>query len=158
MPFKNRQHTGTKARKIVLFLCTGNSCRSQMAEGWTRRLKNDFIETYSAGLEVHTLDDRAVKVMAEVGVDISNQWSKYVNELSDVQFDYVVTVCDNAHQACPLFSGGAKIVHAGFDDPPILAKTYQSEQEKLNCYRRVRDDIRNFIESLPETLEKINSN
>ncbi len=154
MPFKNRQHTGKKARKKVLFLCTGNSCRSQMAEGWTRRLKNDSIEAYSAGLEVHGLDDRAVKVMAEAGVDVSGQRSKSVNELSDVQFDYVVTVCDNAYEACPVFSGEAKIVHAGFDDPPTLARTCESEQEKLNCYRRVRDDIRNFIEVLPETLEK----
>ena len=105
----------------ILFLCTGNSCRSQMAEGWARHLKGGQIEPYSAGIEAHGLNPDAVRVMAEAGVDISGQRSKLVGELSGVDFDYVVTVCDNAHESCPLFPGKAKVVHVGFDDPPRLA-------------------------------------
>ena len=109
-------------RTRVLFLCTGNSCRSQMAEGWARHLKADLIEPYSAGIETHGLNPNAVKVMAEAGVDISGQRSKHVSELKDVQFDYVVTVCNHASENCPLFPGKAKRVHVGFDDPPRLAR------------------------------------
>ncbi|MEW6050595.1 MAG: arsenate reductase ArsC [Candidatus Zixiibacteriota bacterium] len=137
----------------ILFLCTGNSCRSQMAEGWARFLKSDRIEAYSAGTEPHGLDPRAVKVMAEAGVDISKQLSKHVDELAHVRLDWVVTVCDRARDRCPLFRGSAKVVHFGFDDPPALAKGAHSEQEALTHYRRVRDEIRAFVESLPETLE-----
>src|SRR5450759_657226 len=111
----------------VLFLCTGNSCRSQMAEGWARHLKGDVIEPYSAGIEKHGMNPRAVQVMAEAGVDISGQHSKLVEELVDVEFDVVVTVCDRAHESCPLFPGNAKIIHVGFDDPPALAKNAASE-------------------------------
>ena len=136
----------------VLFLCTGNSCRSQMAEGWARHLKGDEIEAYSAGIETHGLNPHAVKVMAEAGVDISSHRSKHLDELSDVSFDYVVTVCDHAHESCPLFPGRTKVVHVGFDDPPRLAKEAKTEQEALNCYRRVRDEIRAFVETLPEGL------
>ena len=136
----------------ILFLCTGNSCRSQMAEGWARHLKSDVLEAYSAGIETHGLNPIAVKVMAEAGVDISGQYSKHVNELKHIQFDYVVTVCDSAHESCPIFSGNAKIVHVGFDDPPRLAKSAKSEQEALDCYRRVRDEIRAFVETLPQSL------
>src|SRR5664279_4978639 len=133
-------------RKLkVLFLCTGNSCRSQMAEGWARALKGDVIEAYSAGIETHGLNPNAVKVMAEAGVDISRHRSKHVDELKDVQFDYVVTVCDNAHESCPLFPGKTKVLHVGFDDPPRLARAARSEEEKLECYRRVRDEIRQFV-------------
>ncbi|MGE5294519.1 MAG: arsenate reductase ArsC [Solirubrobacterales bacterium] len=138
----------------VLFLCTGNSCRSQMAEGWARQLKGDVIEAYSAGIEAHGLNPNAVKVMAEAGVDISGHRSKHVDEVKDIPFDYVVTVCDDAHESCPLFPGRTRIVHVGFDDPPRLAKHARNEQEALNYYRRVRDEIRRFIESLPEGLEK----
>src|SRR3954452_22794193 len=106
----------------VLFLCTGNSCRSQMAEGWARRLKADVIEPYSAGVEPHGMNARAVAVMREAGVDISGHRSKHVDELRDVPFDYVVTVCDHAHETCPLFPGKTRVVHVGFDDPPRLAK------------------------------------
>ena len=138
----------------VLFLCTGNSCRSQMAEGFARALKSGPVEAYSAGVESHGLNPLAVKVMAEVGVDISGQRSKHVDELKHIPFDYVVTVCDHASQVCPIFPGKAKVVHVGFDDPPRLAKSARTEDEALTHYRRVRDEIRSFIASLPEGLNR----
>jgi arsenate reductase (thioredoxin) len=137
----------------VLFLCTGNSCRSQMAEGWARRLLGDRVEAYSAGIEAHGLNPRAVQVMAEAGVDIAGHRSKHLDELRGVEFDYVVTVCDHADESCPVFPGKAKVVHHGFDDPPRLARSAGSEEEALACYRRVRDEIRQFVEELPERLE-----
>ena len=142
------------ARLKVLFLCAGNSCRSQMAEGWARELKGDVIEAYSASIETHGLNPLAVKVMAEAGVDISGHRSKNVAELMDVPFDYVVTVCGHANETCPMFPGKAKVVHMGFDDPPALATEAKTEQEALDCYRRVRDEIRAFVETLPESLDK----
>jgi arsenate reductase len=141
-----------KNRLKILFLCTGNSCRSQMAEGWARHLKGNVLEPYSAGIETHGLNPSAVKVMAEVGVDISGHRSKHVSELADIAFDYVVTVCDNARESCPLFPGRAKVVHAGFDDPPRLARDAKTEEEALGLYRRVRDEIRAFVETLPDSL------
>jgi len=138
----------------VLFLCTGNSCRSQMAEGWTIHLKGDVIKPYSASIETHGLNPNAVKVMAEAGVDISGHHSKHLDELKDIDFDYVITVCDNAHESCPMFPGKTKVVHVGFDDPPRLAKQAKTEEEALNIYRRVRDEIKSFVEKLPEFLEK----
>ncbi len=142
-------------RLRILFLCTGNSCRSQMAEGWTRHLKGDVIEPYSAGIETHGLNPLAVRAMAEAGVDISGQRSKHVRELSDIEFDYVVTVCDHASENCPLFPGKARRVHVGFDDPPRLARAARTEEEALAHYRRVRDEIRAFVESLPGRLTGI---
>ena len=139
-------------RLKVLFLCTGNSCRSQMAEGWARTLKADAIEAYSAGIETHGLNPRAVRVMAEAGVDISGHRSKQVSELQDIAFDYVVTVCDNARESCPLFPGRAKVVHRSFDDPPRLAMDAKTEEEALVHYWRVRDQIRAFVETLPDSL------
>jgi len=136
----------------VLFLCTGNSCRSQMAEGWARALKADTIEAFSAGIETHGLNPNAVKVMAEAGVDISGHRSKLVDDLLDTEFDYVVTVCGHAHETCPVFPGKTRVVHAGFDDPPKLAEKAASKEEALDCYRRVRDQIREFVEELPEVL------
>ena len=136
----------------ILFLCTGNSCRSQMAEGWARALKSACIEAYSAGIETHGMNPRAAKVMAEAGVDISGHRSKHVDELKGVEFDYVVTVCDNAHESCPLFPGQTQVVHVGFDDPPRLAREAKTDEEKLDCYRRVRDEIRKFVERCPEML------
>jgi arsenate reductase (thioredoxin) len=136
----------------MLFLCTGNSCRSQMAEGWARHLKSDLIEPYSAGTESHGLNADAVRVMAEAGVDISGQRSKVVGELRGVEFDCVVTVCDNARESCPVFPGKTRLVHAGFDDPPRLAAAAQTEEERLAPYRRVRDEIRAFVETLPASL------
>src|SRR5689334_17213460 len=111
-----------KPKLNVLFLCTGNSCRSQMAEAWARHLKSDAIEAYSAGVEPHGMNARAVAAMREAGVDITGQSSKHVRDLAGVAFDYVVTVCDHAHETCPLFPGKTKVVHFGFDDPPRLAK------------------------------------
>ncbi len=133
----------------ILFLCTGNSCRSQMAEGWCRQLKADSIDAYSAGIETHGLNPNAVKVMAEAGVDISGHRSKHVDELKDVNFDYVITVCGHADENCPLFPGKAKVLHVGFDDPPELARSAKTEKEALDHYRRVRDQIRDFVAKLP---------
>lgn len=140
-------------RHRILFLCTGNSCRSQMAEGWAGTLKGDMIEAYSAGIEAYGLSPLAVKVMAEAGVDISGQRSKKVDELDRVDFDYVVTVCGHANETCPMWlRGKAKVIHVGFDDPPALAKGAKTEAEALAHYRRVRDEIRAFVESLPHSL------
>jgi arsenate reductase len=145
--------TGMQKIKI-LFLCTGNSCRSQMAEGWARTLKADVLEPYSAGIEIHGMNPRAMRVMAEAGADISAQRSKHVDELKNIPFDYVVTVCDHAAESCPLFPGKARIIHHSFEDPPRLAKTAATEDEALGHYRRVRDEIRKFIESLPQALQE----
>jgi len=123
-----------------------------MAEGWARHLKCDAIEAYSAGVKPHGMNELAVAVMKEAGVDISRQRSKHVNTLREVAFDFVVTVCDDAHENCPLFPGKTNVVHVGFDDPPRLAKTANSESEAMGHYRRVRDEIRAFIETLPESL------
>ncbi len=143
-----------KAKLNVLFLCTGNSCRSQMAEGWARYLKGDVMESYSAGIETHGLNPNAVKVMAEKGVDISGHKSENVRDLLHIQFDYVVTVCGHANENCPFFPEKAKVVHVGFDDPPTLAREVDGEEKKLDCYRRVRDEIRAFIETLPDSIVK----
>ena len=136
----------------ILFLCTGNSCRSQMAEGWARALKGDAIAAHSAGIEARGLDPRAVRVMAEAGVDISRQRSKTVDEVAGVAFDVVVTVCGHANETCPMWLRGSKVIHVGFDDPPALAKGAKTEAEAVAHYRRVRDEIRAFVESLPHCL------
>jgi arsenate reductase len=136
----------------ILFLCTGNSCRSQMAEGWARHLKADVIEPFSAGVEPHGMNQLAIQVMREAGVDISGQTSKHVDALKGVPFDYVVTVCDHAHETCPLFPARTRIVHVGFDDPPRLARDAKSDDEALGHYRRVRDQIRAFVAQLPQPL------
>ena len=138
----------------VLFLCTGNSCRSQMAEGWARRLKADSVEPYSAGILAHGLNPNAVKVMAEAGVDISSHTSKTVSEVLHLPFDFVVTVCGNANETCPVFPGKVPRVHTGFDDPPKLAKQARTEEEALSHYRRVRDEIKTFVEGLPGNLTR----
>jgi arsenate reductase len=141
---------GRKLR--VLFLCTGNSCRSQMAEGFARHLRGGVLEAFSAGTEARGLDPRAVRVMAEVGIDISGQRSKTVDEFRGQSFDYIVTVCSDAGESCPLFPGNAKRIHQGFDDPPRLAAGAPSEEEALGHYRRVRDEIKRFVETHPEAL------
>lgn len=143
----------------LLFLCTGNSCRSQMAEGWTRHLKGETINVWSAGVETHGLNPRAVQVMAEAGVDISGHVSKLVSDLpDDVAFDHVVTVCGNARDNCPYFPTRSRVTHVGFDDPPGLAAdlddALDDEEAVLAIYRRVRDEIRAFVETLPESLEQ----
>ena len=139
----------------LLYLCTGNSCRSQMAEGWTRVLKGDEIEVYSAGLETHGLNPNAVKVMAEAGVDITAQKSQHLNEFMDLDLNYVVSVCDHAHETCPLFPGNAKVVHHSFDDPPKLSPPDATEEVELNGFRRVRDEIKAFVQTLPEGLQPL---
>ncbi|MFO7716169.1 arsenate reductase ArsC [Desulfosarcina sp.] len=138
----------------ILFLCTGNSCRSQMAEGWANALKQDTLEAHSAGIEKHGLNPLAVRVMAEAGVDISRHVSKIVADLPEQPFDCVITLCDHANETCPMFSGQAKRMHAGFDDPPALAKNAQTEEEAISHYRRVRDEIRAYVEGLPDMLGK----
>jgi len=143
-----------RRKTTILFLCTGNSCRSQMAEGWVRKLKSGSIEAYSAGIEAHGLNPDAVRVTAEAGVDISGQRSKQIGELRNVDFDYVVTVCGHAQENCPIFPGKATIIHAGFDDPPLLAADAKTEEERPAPYRRVRDEIRAFVETLPASLNQ----
>ena len=142
----------------ILFLCTGNSCRSQMAEGWTHALKSDVIEAYSAGIETHGLNPNAVKVMAEAGVDITSQKSENIADLTHIPIDVVITVCGHAHENCPIFPGTARVIHHGFDDPPKLARELAEqgadEETQLNAYRRVRDQIRLFVEQLPGNLEE----
>ena len=140
----------------LLFLCTGNSCRSQMAEGWTRALKGDQIEVYSAGIETHGLNPNAVTVMGEVGVDISGHTSQNITEFADLDLDVVVTVCGHANETCPFFPGNCNVVHVGFDDPPAMARELAakgaSEEEQLECFREVRDQIKAYVETLPDAL------
>ncbi|MBX3406555.1 MAG: arsenate reductase ArsC [Phycisphaeraceae bacterium] len=143
----------SRSKSSVLFLCTGNSCRSQMAEGFARALRGDVLEAHSAGTKPHGLNPLAVRAMAEVGIDISAHTSKTPQDLAaaGVRLDVVVTVCDSAHESCPVIPG-ARIVHAGFDDPPRLARDAASEEEAMVHYRRVRDEIRAYVESLPGAL------
>lgn len=142
----------TIRRKKILFLCTGNSCRSQMAEGFAKNLRGDEFEVYSAGIETHGLNPNAVKVMAEAGIDITGQKSQNISELLDLDIDVVYTVCGHAHETCPVFPGGAEIVHVPFPDPPALAAQLKeqgkSEDEQLEPYRKVRDMIKDFILSI----------
>jgi arsenate reductase len=151
------EHEPVKPR--ILFLCTGNSCRSQMAEGWARHLRGDALEPFSAGVAPKGLDPRAVAVMAEAGVDISDQASEHVDDLlrrlaeRGSAVDWVVTVCDAARESCPIFPGKAKFLHRSFDDPPRLAAGAATEEEALAPYRRVRDEIRRFVTELPAVLE-----
>jgi len=123
-----------------------------MAEGWTRALWKGRLEAWSAGVVAKGLDPRAVAVMAESGVDISEQESKLVDDLSDLKFDLVVTVCAEADAACPTWPGAVLRLHRGFDDPPRLADGAASEEDALQHYRRVRDEIRAFVASLPDVL------
>jgi arsenate reductase (thioredoxin) len=138
----------------VLFLCTGNSCRSQMAEAWTRILESDRIEAYSAGVDPHGVDPRAVQAMAEVGIDISGQASKDVDTFEHMEFEYVITLCDHANQACPVFPAKTKVIHVGFDDPPRLAAGAKTEDQAMVHYRRVRDEIKAFVEKLLGILDE----
>jgi arsenate reductase len=128
-----------------------------MAEGWVRRLYGDKIEVSSAGIEKHGLDPRAVKVMAEAGIDISSHQSKRIDDLANLEFDYVITLCDKAKESCPFFPGDAKLIHAGFPDPVALSKDSPDEDQKLLHYRRVRDEIAAFLEKLPEALPKLSA-
>ena len=139
-------------KKNVLFLCTGNSCRSQMAEGWGKYLKSDEFDFYSAGTKKHGLNPHAVKVMQEAGVDISSHESNTTDELPKITMDFVFTVCSDAHKNCPYFPGG-KIIHTGFDDPPRLTKEMTDEEEILDVYRRIRDEIKTMVVNIEKFLE-----
>ncbi len=140
-------------RKLkILFLCTGNTCRSQMAEGLTLHLKSDLISPYSAGVDPGEMNLRAVKSMAEIGIDISGGFPKTIESLGNITFNYVITLCDQANESCPLFPGKTKRLHRGFEDPPKLAETAATEEEAMGHYRRVREEIRAFVEKLPDNL------
>lgn len=147
----------SKKKLKILFLCTGNSCRSQMAEAWTKKLKGNIIDSYSAGTIPKGVDPRAVRAMAEVGIDISGYRSKSTMELMDIEFDYVITLCDDAQQSCPFFPAKTRVLHHGFEDPPVLAVGTKNEEEAMGHYRRIRDEIRAFVNTLPESLEKADS-
>ena len=136
------------AKEKILFLCTGNSCRSQMAEGLGKTFLSDTFDVFSAGIESHGLNPYAVKVMAEIDIDISGHRSKTPDDLEEREFEYVVTVCDHAHEHCPYFPAKTRVIHQGFDDPPRLARDEDSEEGKLSHYRRVRDEIKAFILSI----------
>lgn len=138
--------------KSILFLCTGNSCRSQMAEGFARKYLGDRFKVYSAGTKKHGMNQRALQVMQEVGLDLSGHYSKTLDELPEKQFDIVVTVCGHAHENCPFFPGG-KVIHRGFDDPPALTANMVDAEEILPVYRRVRDEIDEYVKSLVAELE-----
>ncbi len=138
----------------VLFLCTGNSCRSQIAEGWARHLKGNIIDAYSAGIRPIGVSSRAIKVMTEVGVDISMHKSQHLDEFSGIDFDYVITLCDNAAENCPVFTGKAKVFHSPFEDPYFASG---SEEDIMETFRKVRNDIRKFIEMMPDNLKNSES-
>lgn len=142
-------------RAAVLFLCTGNSCRSQMAEGWARHLLAESIDAYSAGVAPQGMNPRAIQVMAEAGVDIRGQRSRHIDEFQGTPLDWVVTVCDHARETCPVLPGHTRVLHHSFDDPPRLARGAASDEEALAPYRRVRDEIRAFVAALPERLRQL---
>ncbi len=139
-------------RQRVLLLCTGNSCRSQMAEGWARLLHGDTLDVVSAGHAPKEIDDVTILIMAEAGVDISEQRSKHVDDVSDPAPDYVLTLCDSAHERCPAWPGGVPTLHVGFEDPSAMLETAETPDEAIAVYRRVRDEIRELMERLPDVL------
>ena len=141
------------AKKNILFLCTGNSCRSQMAEGWGRHLKGDTYDFFSAGIKKHGLNENAVKVMKDNGVDISSHESNLLEDLSSISFDVVFTVCSDAHETCPVFSG-SKVIHVGFDDPPRLTSEMSDTDEILSVYNRVCLEIKEFVNCIEDYLEE----
>lgn len=138
-------------RMKVLFLCTGNACRSQMAEGWARALKSDRFEAFSAGVAPCYVHPIAIEVMAEAGVDISGQYSKHAEDLAGIRFDYVVTLCDYANGVCPEYPGFGKRVHRPFEDP---AMARGSKREVMPLFRSARNKIRAFVKGMPENLEE----
>ncbi len=140
-----------KEKLKILFLCTGNACRSQMAEGWARKLKGDCIKAFSAGIAPAGQSTKAVKVMAEAGVDISGQFSKHIDDLCGIDFDYVITLCDNARENCPVFHGKGKLIHKPFADPTFLIG---DEDVVMDAFRKTRDQIRDFIKTLPDSLKR----
>lgn len=143
------------ARSSILFLCTGNSCRSQMAEGWCKYFHADIFDVYSAGIEAHGLNPHAVQVMVEVGIDITIQKSQLLTELDHIQIDTVITVCSHAHENCVHFPTQAQVIHYGFDDPPKMAAQCMNDEAALNCYRCVRDAVRDYVQTLPQVLQSV---
>jgi len=141
----------TKEKIKVLFLCTGNSCRSQIAEGWARHLKPGTIEPYSAGICPAPINPRAIAVMARAGVDISVQMPKHIEELSDINFDFVVTLCDDARQNCPAWPLKSRLVHRPFEDPSFMTGT---EEQIMAAFRKVRDQIKDFVKKMPKNLKE----
>lgn len=139
-------------KKKILFLCTGNSCRSQMAEGLAKKMISNEFDVYSAGIKTHGINPYAVKAMAEMGIDISQQKSQLLSEFDKITFDYVITLCSHAHENCPIFDGETTLIHHPFDDPPKLAEKEESERAKLVHYIRVRDEIQSYIKELPKQL------
>lgn len=139
-------------KESILFLCTGNSCRSQMAEGLAKKYLSAQFDIYSAGIKPKGVDPRAVKVMEELGIDISTHTSKTVMDLDHNEFNYVITVCGHANENCPFFPAQTKVIHKGFEDPPKRAENSRNEEEKLDHYRRVRDEILDYIRNLPAEI------
>jgi arsenate reductase len=139
-------------KPTVLFLCTGNACRSQMAEGWARAMWGHQFEVYSAGVAPAGVDPLAVEIMKEAGVDISSHWSKHVSQLSDKSFDFVVILCEMAAASCPNFSGPARVIRTPVEDPVRLTRGVADLETKRGIYRRIRDEIRQLIETLPQSL------
>jgi len=139
----------------VLFVCTGNSCRSQMAEGWARHLRGDVVEALSAGVSPASVNQMAIEVMAEAGIDIPGQKSKHIDELIGIDFDYVVTICDNAREHCPVFPGRTRCIHKSFEDPTLIPGTMEQVR---TAFRKTRDAIRAFMETMPESLQELNKN
>ena len=137
-------------RRKILFLCTGNACRSQMAEGWARALKSDEFEAFSAGVAPCFVHPAAIRVMREAGVDISGQYSKHVDDLDGIAFDYVVTLCGYADEECPVRPGQGKRIHRPFEDP---IRAFGTESQVLAKFRSVRNRIRAFVEKMPGNLE-----
>lgn len=133
-----------KNKKKVLFLCTGNSCRSQMAEGWARHYHGEWLEVFSAGVEKHGLNQKAVQVMKEAGIDISSQFSKLLSDLPDLNFDLVITVCGNANERCPIFPGKTRVMYVPFADPPAMAEKLNDDKQIKDVYRKVAEQIRLF--------------
>jgi arsenate reductase len=136
-------------KKKVLFLCTHNSCRSQIAEGLLRDMAGDKFDIYSAGVEPTSVHPLAKKVMKEIGIDISGHHSKSVDEFLDKKFDYVITVCDNARQTCPFFPGNHELLHWSLEDPAIALG---SDEERLLIFRKIRDQLKDHIQKLVNTM------
>ncbi len=140
--------------KNLLFLCTGNSCRSQMAEALAKKHLLGMVNVYSAGIKAHGLNAHAMAVLKEKDVDVSMLTSKTIEDLPDVHFDLVVTLCGDAAETCPVFVG-ARTVHHGFDDPPRMTENMHNEAQILQCYRDVCDEIESFVTEMPKIYIKL---
>jgi arsenate reductase len=133
--------------KKILVLCTGNSCRSQIAEGYLKYFAGDKAQVFSAGIETHGVNPRAIQIMKEDGIDISHHTSNNINEYDNINFDSIITVCDNAKEACPFFPSNAKKFHHNFPDP---AKAIGTEEQIMERFRKVRDMIKEYCKNFIE--------